>query len=211
MRLRRTASDAKPVRHALATVVFWLLPLLAFAGVLAPEFVKVQVEESEEEIARREGTLLFRPVRLGRPPLVVPRDYAGGFMPEVFDLERLFRSDQFRGELGQMLAQLPSFPSSRGDSIVLDDVDVDDLVADGLFEDLLDPSFALNSRDIWNPGIFDVIPPLFGLGNDVRWDDFPGPSGLPSDGDVVVPEPGTASLLALGLLGLAALRHRRSG
>lgn len=215
MRLRRTApaksarrpEGGRPARHAIATVVFWLLPLLAFAGVLAPDLVKVQYVEAEEEIAEREGTLLFRPVRLGRPPLVVPRDYAAGFMPQVFDLERMFHSERFRGELGQMLAQLPSFPSSRGDSIVVDDVDA--LAAQAVFKDLLDPAFALDRRELWNPAIYDVIPPLFAIGNGNRYDDFPDLGFDPSGSDVVIPEPATGSLLGLGLLGLALHRRRR--
>jgi hypothetical protein len=204
MRTRtQNSQDGRPVRHGIATVIFWLLPLLAFAGVVAPNFV--QIAEEEEEIASS-GTLIFRPVRLGRPPLVVSRDYSAGFVPELIDLEALFNGDSFRAERGMQLKDLPSFPSSRGDTIVIDDVDI--AAADDFFKDLLRPTFVANTREIWDPDIFDIIPPLFGIGNDVRFDDFPNP-GMDTD-NAVVPEPQTAVLTSLGLVYLAYAGRKRS-
>ena len=190
-------------RHGFATLVFWLLPLLAFAGVVAPNFVLI--EEEEEEIASS-GTLIFRPVRLGRPPLVVPRDYSAGYVPELVDLEALFNGDSFRAERGAQLADLPSFPSSRGDTIVIDDVDI--AAADDFFKDVLRPTFVSNTRDIWDPDVFDIIPPLFEVGNGIRFDDFPNP-GLDVDESVIVPEPHTAALVSLGLVYLAYAGRKR--
>ena len=114
----------RPVRHGVAAAIFWLLPLLALAGMLGPGFVQVAYVEEELEIAQRSGTVIFRPVRLGRPPLVVPRDYSTGFIPELFDLEALFSGAEFRGEFGRRLGALPSFPSHGGDMIVIDDIDI---------------------------------------------------------------------------------------
>jgi hypothetical protein len=207
MRRRATETRAgRPIRHGLAAAIFWLLPLLAFAGMLAPGLVQVQLEEEEEErIPPREGTVLFRPVKLSRPPLVVPRDYSTGFIPELLNLESLFGGSEFRGEFGRNLANLPSFPSHRGDMIVIDDLDP--FVADQFFKDLLKPSFVADGGPIWDPRLFDVIPSLFPIGNDVRYDDFPG-MGIEPDAGVVVPEPGTGLLVALGLLALAWLRPR---
>ena len=96
--------------------------------------------------------------------------------------------------------------SSHGDSLVIDDIDT--VVAEMLFKDLLDPTFVAASGDPWDPNIFDVIPALYPIGNDNRYDDFPDPGVDPSDGDVV-PEPHTGALVGLGLMGLASLRRRR--
>jgi hypothetical protein len=172
---------------------------------LAPGLVQVQLEEEEEEIAQRPGTVLFRPVRLSRPPLVVPRDYSTGFIPELLDLESLFGGSEFRGEFGRRLASLPSFPSHSGDMMVIDDLDP--FVADQFFKDLLKPSFVADGGPIWDPNIFDVIPPLFPIGNDNRYDDFPGVGVDPSAG-IPVPEPATGLLVSLGLVGLAWSRRR---
>jgi len=201
----QNSQDGRPVRHGGATVIFWLLPLLAFGGVVAPNFVQIGIEEEEEEIASS-GTLIFRPVRLGRPPLVVPRDYSAGFVPELVDLEALFSGDSFRAERGAQLNNLPSFPSSRGDTIVIDDVDI--VAADDFFEDVLRPTFVASSREIWDPEIFDIIPPLFGIGNDNRFDDFPNP-GIDTDDTVFVPEPHTAALLTTGLMYLTYAGRKR--
>lgn len=206
-RSARDSSVGRPIRHGIAAAIFWLLPLLAFAGMLAPGLVKVSYEEEEEAIAQRPGTVLFRPVQLSRPPLVVARDSATGFIPELLDLESLFNGSEFRGEWGRKLARLPSFPSHRGDVIVIDDVDT--FVADQFFKDLLKPTFVADRGEIWDPMIFDVIPPLFPIGNDFRYDDFPDPGIDPAGAKVVVPEPATGGLVSLGLVGLAWWRRRR--
>jgi hypothetical protein len=206
MRTRaRETRAGRPIRHGLAAAIFWLLPLLAFAGMLAPGLVQVQLEEEEEEVAPREGTVLFRPVKLSRPPLVVPRDYSTGFIPELLDLESLFGGSEFRGEFGRRLSSLPSFPSHRGDMIVIDDIDP--FVADQFFKDLLKPSFVADGGPIWDPRIFDVIPALFPVGNDFRYDDFPG-IGIEPNAGAVVPEPATGLLVSLGLIALAWSRRR---
>ncbi len=207
MRMRgRDVRVGRPVRHGVATAIFWLLPLLVFAGMLAPGFVEVDYEEEEEEISAGFSTLQFRPIRLTRPPLVVPRDFSTGFIPELLNLESLFNGTQFRGETGRVLGDLPSFPSHFGDMIVIDDVDT--FVADQFFKDLLKPTFVADRGKIWDPGIFDVIPPLFPIGNDNRFDDFPG-IGIDPSGSTVVPEPGTGLLLVLGITALAWSRRRR--
>ncbi|MGH0033168.1 MAG: PEP-CTERM sorting domain-containing protein [Myxococcota bacterium] len=196
----------RPVRHGLAAAIFWLLPLLAFAGMLAPGLVEVSYEEEEEEYYRSgSGTVIFRPVRLDRPPLFVSSAAGTDFIPSL-NLEALFKDSRYRGEFGRRLGELPSFPSHLGDMMVIDEVD--STVDDDFFKDVLAPTFVADTRDIWDPGIFDVIPPLFPIGNDNRYDDFPDVGISPSDG-TVVPEPGTASLLALGLAALAASRRRR--
>lgn len=206
----KEARVARPVRHGIAAIIFWLLPLLAFAGMLAPGYVKVQYEEQEESTtAKSHGSVVFHPVPLSRPPLmIVPRDPSTGFVPEMLDLESLFSGTRYRGESGHRLASLPSFPSHEGDMIVIDDVDT--FVADQIFKDLLKPSFVATRGVIWDPSLFDVIPPLFPIGNNSRYDDFPEPGLTPSNG-TVVPEPATGLLVSVGLVALGWSRRRRPG
>jgi hypothetical protein len=209
----RRQQKRTPVRHSIAAAVLSLLPLLAFAGVLAPGLVDVAYNGEAGLLEHRKGTVVFRPVRLSRPPLMVTRGAGKGFLLEFLDIEALFEGGRFRGEQGQRLAQLESFPSSSGDLIVIDDVDA--IAESNLFDDLLRPSFVGDKNPIWDPRVFDVIPPLFAIGNGYRFDDFPDPGFIPgSVGEpaAVVPEPGTALLLSLGLAGLAftGRRQRRS-
>ena len=75
-------------------------------------------------------------MNLGRSPLLVPRDFSAGFIPELLDLDQLFRDTEFRVDpSGERLARLLAFPRSHGDAIVLDDVDGYPL--DLLFDDAL--------------------------------------------------------------------------
>ena len=203
---RRESRDARPVRHGVAAAIFWLLPLFAFAGVLAPDLVNVVYEEEEEELYERRGSLVFQPTRLGRPPLIVPRDHSTGFAPLIFDVESLFTASEFRGEWGRRLSHLPSFPSARGDVLVIDDLDA--LVTDLVFEDLLEPAVIADNREIWDPSIFDVIPALYPIGNGFRFDDFPDP-GVDVSDSFPVPEPATGLMVSLGLGVLAWSGRRR--
>lgn len=204
---RRQPKRPRPVRHSIAAAILSLLPLLAFAGVLAPGLVEVAYDEEPAQIEPRKGTVVFRPVHLSRPPLMVTRGAGEGFQLEFFDVEALFESGRYRGELGQRLAQLQSFPSSLGDLIVIDDVDA--VAQQDLFEDVLRPSFVAHGHTLWDPKIFDVIPPLLAVGNGTRFDDFPDPGFEPGEAPAVIPEPGTALLLGMGLGGLALLGRRQ--
>jgi hypothetical protein len=206
---RRADARHRPVRHSIAAALLSFLPLLAFAGVLAPGLIKVAYEEPPDLAPQQKGTIIFRPVRLSRPPLLVTRGAGRGFLLEFLDIEALFSDSRYRGELGQRLAELQGFPAGKGDMIVIDDVDTV-AMSDELFEDLLSPTFVLNDAPLWDPKIFDIIPSLFAVGNGIRYDDFPDPGFEPgevNDDTPVIPEPGTALLLGSGLVALA-LRKR---
>ena len=208
MATRQTPLRVRPVRHSIAAAVLSLLPLLAFAGVLAPGLIEVDYKEEPGQAAARRGTIVFRPVRLSRPPLMVTRGLGAMYSLDFLDIEGLFESARYRAELGRRLAQLQSFPSATGDLIVIDDVDV---MADAdLFDDLLQPTFMAQNNPLWDPKIFDVIPPLFAVGNGFRFDDFPDPGFIPGDVPTpLIPEPGTGLLLGGGLGALALCARAR--
>jgi len=191
-----------------AVVVFSLFPMGVLAGLLSPGVIGFQTAQTAAEIAAAETAPLdFTGVNLGHSPLLVPRDFSAGFIPELLDLDQLFRDTEFRVDpSGDRLARLLAFPRSHGDAIVLDDVDGYPL--DLLFDDALVGDTIASIPD----GLTDAfgLGPIGGsvpLGNRVRFDDFPGGSTGSGSGGVI-PEPATGCLLALGL-GALGIRRRR--
>jgi hypothetical protein len=191
----------------IAVVLFSLFPLAVLAGLLSPGVIALQTTaEAIAQNASPTPPLDFQGVDLDRSPLLVPRDFSAGFIPELLDLDQLFLDTAFRVDpSGERLARLLSFPRSHGDAIVLDDADGPPL--DMLFDD------ALVGDTI--ASVPDGLPDAFGLGpiggsvplgNRVRFDDFPigGPGG---SGGPVIPEPASGMLVAFGLA-LLAIRRR---
>ena len=206
------AKRPNPVRRwsgRIAVVLFSLFPLGVLAGLLSPGVIGLQtVAETVAEVAAGETPPLdFSGLGLRRSPLLVPRDFSAGFVPELLDLDQLFRDTEFRVDpSGERLARLLAFPRSHGDAIVLDDVDgypLDLLFDDALVGDTI-ASIPDGLTDAFGLGPIGSSLPL---GNRVRFDDFPGGSSAPSGG--VIPEPDTGFLLALGLCALGLLRRRR--
>jgi len=206
---RRTAKKERgaAARHRIVLGVLLLLPLLMVVGILAPAAIEVQ-EEEEEASAGWSGPLSLRP--LSKRPLLVPRDFSAGFVPELVDIESLFVSAQYRAQDAQRISSLPSFPSAQGDTIVLDEVDA--YVAEEVFDDALDPMLTVDLTPLWDPAVFDIVPPLIPTNGERQYDDFPGSDGpvLTSVPPTPVPEPGTAALLALGLAGLGLRARARA-
>ncbi|MGI9591806.1 MAG: PEP-CTERM sorting domain-containing protein, partial [Myxococcota bacterium] len=156
------------------------------------------VAQEEEEAAR--GEIVDRIGPFGRRPLLVPRDFSAGFIPELLDLDQLFLGSRSSGPSDGPMAQVTGFDRSYGELIAFDDFGAADTEVD--FKDALmeEPLAALAPATADDFGL-----PLCGTlfaGNCVRDDDFSGSFVIESDPQPI-PEPGSAALMVLGILGLA--------
>lgn len=207
---RNSRRRTYPGRHGVAVALLLLLPLFVIAGTLVPGYVSVAVEDEDESaVESPRKRKRFRPVRTSRQPLLVPRDYSIGFVPELLDLEQLFMGSQTRTDVGERVARLPSFPTSRGDVIVLDDVD--SYVGETIFKDVLAAAPVADSSDLFDPSLFRKLPNPTGFDTGYEFDDFAGTGDGTPALEVPIPEPRTAFTLALGLCGLAFWSSRRAG
>jgi hypothetical protein len=207
---RAPRARARKWQGRIAVVLFTLFPLGVLAGLLSPGVIAVQIQKVAEAVASEEAPppLDFQGVTLERSPLLVPRDFSAGSVPELLDLDQLFRDTEVDLDAtGERLARLLAFPRSHGDAIVLDDLDgypLDLLFDDALIGDTI-ASIPGNVGDAFGLGAIGSPNPL---GNRVRFDDFPGGGTGGGGGGPVVPEPSAGLLLALGLAGLG-IRSRR--
>jgi len=183
--------------------------MLIGVGVLAPGFV--QIIAAEDAVETESPPLQNRP--LDRRPLLVPRDYSAGFVPELLDLEELFSTSGYTPSDAQ-LSRLLGFPRSYGDEVVLDDSDPE-LRAIG-FRDAL-AAAVIAKADFTSDPFLPLSNPL-PYGDGLRDDDFPGsgvgnplkkPATSTNDPLPVIPEPGTGALLACGLVALGLVRSPR--
>ena len=182
-----------------------LFPLLVTGGVLAPQVISLMTDVEIDGTTTETGSevaLDFSGPLPGKPPLLLPRDYDAGFVPELLDLQNLFdESNHTPDQMSQQYARLLGFPRSHGDVIVMDDVDRE--IEDVIFKDPV----MVGARTAYprpNPALLPIGNPR-PLGDGLRFDD-PQATG---EGPVSpIPEPGTGVLLASGLA-ILALRHRR--
>lgn len=182
-----------------------LFPLLVTGGVLAPRVISLMAEKDvESTAAESEVTLDFSGPMPGKPPLLVPRNYDAGFVPELLDLQNLFTGSSHTpdDQMSQEYARLLGFPRSHGDVIVMDDVDRE--IKDVIFKDPVMVG-AETAYPRPNPALLPIGEPR-PLGDGLRFDD-PQATG---EGPVApIPEPGTGVLLASGLAILAFRCHQR--
>jgi hypothetical protein len=205
---KRDVGKPRAARHAGAVAVLLLLPLLAVVGSLAPVVVTVQYEE--EAVFPPPKPEPFRAVHLARRALSVAKDYTTRWIPEMLDLERLFARPRNRIRVARLPAEqphMPEFPRARGDMIVLSDMDNHHPGA--LFKEGLQPGVVADATAVWDPRLFNVIADTTRPSDTAQFDDFTGQGESEDPPPPIVPEPGTGSLLTLGLIALA-LRRRRS-
>ena len=209
LRNREQDTEQRPVRHGIAVAILLLLPLLAVLGSLAPVFVTVQYEE--EEVFAPPKREPQRVVRLAHRMLLAAQDYSARWIPEMVDLDKLFASPRYRvhrrAQVGERRTEMPQFPQTRGEMIVLSDVD--NYIADTLFKDALQPGVVADATAVWDPRLFDVISDTTRPGSTDQFDDFTGQDEDDEPPPAIVPEPGTGSLLALGLIALALRARQR--
>lgn len=196
---KRSRRVRMAARHSLAAATLVLLPLLALGGALMPGMVDI---EEEEVASAKSSERYFQPLSIKRRPLLIPRDFSTGFVPQLVNFDQLFASESSGEVLRQQIADV-NFGVSDGDLIILDDIE--EFVRNVLFKDAIEEPALAKDSGLFDDSLFALIPTPYGVDSPFQFDDFGG-SGTPL---LAVPEPATAILMALGLGGLTACGNRK--
>ena len=204
---KREAHDerARRWRERLSAAVAALFPLLVVSGFFAPGAVQyLAIAQPADPPAASELSGVGGPTApTAKPPLVVPRDFSGGLVPELLDLDQLFLDDASE-PLRDDLPRVNAFERNSGDVIAIDavgqpDVDID--FPDALIGDEPDDALVAAGDEL---GVLPLCGTLYAA-NCMRDDDFSSATLPPSL--TAIPEPGTGLLVGLGLVGLAWRRR----
>jgi hypothetical protein len=202
MAKRRTDSN----RRDLATWLMMLLPGFMFVGLLAPAAVRVKPKAADEI-----GPSSFRNFQPRRSIQLSLPNGQGALSNSAF--EPVFAGARYLADQAKSVVEFEFKADDGGEQIVLNEDSVETYVAETLFEASIDePQLVVDLTPLWDPAVFDVIPELIDRTAFTMWDDFHGNRvkfGAPPTG-VVIPEPATGGLLAIGLATLALRRRHRA-
>jgi hypothetical protein len=212
---RRTGTETREgVRSRLATFLLVLLPGFMFLGLLAPAAVKVEYKGAEQAAVAQ--TLRDFPLPAREPMIAITKatQQATAELGSLRDL--LTNGTRLLSQSAKQMMRLPKAQNDDGESIVLDDEKPKrDNLVDQLFDstgaDEPDGPLVADLNALWNKSKHGKIPGPLDPHGDRQYDDFPaevvavrGLTPVP----VAIPEPESAALLLLGLIGMGMRRGR---
>jgi hypothetical protein len=208
MRPTEQTTRQSPWRKRIVALALILFPMLVAGGVVAPQMVSLMAEPevvAAAEPAQESPKLDFTRPLPGTPPLGLKRSLEPDFIPARLDTQHLFTG--WGSSADSLLVdhpELPGFPRTYGDVIVMDDVDRQ--IQDVVFKDPVMVGAINDTMPRPHPDLLALTGPR-PFGDGLRFDD-PQPSG---EGQISpVPEPGPAALILFGLAYLGRYGRRRS-